>query len=107
MHESAQSIAKRKAGDKLEHMFRHMIHHTRHPVVPPMLSTSRSCLDGGNGLAGLGRDVKVLGTGDLRGRGGKDDLDVARVALVGVAVKSVKLRTGYQMLNTHMRPWAR
>lgn len=43
-----------------------------------------SCLDGGNGLAGLGRDVEVLGAGDLGLGGREDDLDVAWVALVRV-----------------------
>lgn len=44
-------------------------------------------LDGSLLLGLLGRsDVEVLGTGHLGGRSGKDDLDVARVALVGVAV---------------------
>lgn len=45
---------------------------------------ARLCLDGGNSLASLGGNVKVLGAGDL-GRGGReDDLNVAGVALVGV-----------------------
>lgn len=57
------------------------IHHTHIALHIRYLS-----LDSGDGLGLLGRGgVEVLGTGDFRGRDGKDDLDVARVALVRVA----------------------
>lgn len=57
------------------------IHHTHIALHICYLS-----FDSGDGLGLLrGGGVEVLGAGDFRGRDGKDDLDVAGVALVRVA----------------------
>jgi hypothetical protein len=70
--------------------------------MPTMLNSL--CLNGGNLLClPGGGDVKVLRSGDLGGGGREEDLDVTRVTLVRVAVKSAEL-LGVMALGDTLSP---